>query len=705
MTVQRPELAAVPPGPDGGAAPPRLLGRWPAHWPLSLMLVPFPLWWLLGLTVIAPLTLAGVMALQLYRRRATLLTPPGFGLWLVFLAWVALGVLVLWVDAPQAVSGGGGFSRLLVFGYRFALYSAATVLLLWIANLSQKELPSRLVMQLFGWMFVVTVAGGILGVLAPTFEFTSPVEMLLPGSIRANEFLGSMVHPDAASLQNVLGGEPDPRPKAPFAFANSWGSNVALFLPFFVAAWLFKGARWQQVLAPVVLGLAAVPIIDSLNRALWGALVVMFVLAVFALLGHGRLLATTGMVAIAGLAVIVFALSPLYGTFQERLDNPHSNDRRAELLQATAASTLVGSPVVGFGSTRDYQGNFASIAGGARPDCAACDVPPMGTQGHLWMLIFSQGYVGAALFMSFLLLWLVRTWRAPSAEEAIALFVIVSFLTLLPVYDTLDLPLLTLMGAIGLAWRTQRSRVRRERSGSTAAAVVTGLRSGAPLVGAVVAAGAVVGAGVALVQPAPWTATAEVLLHSSPGALSDRDLSDVALPPDSTIDTEANLVVSDASLRRAVDTDDGERLATVRRSISITAPPNTNILDITVRAATADEATRQAAAVASSYIETRRDYLIDRRREALTALDEALAELDPNDQSDNALEKEALLQESLADVVSSTVTAGELTRAPQPKAGRRQFEVPVASGMAVGLLVGLLLHWLLTGLTLRRDRP
>lgn len=700
MAEQRPTATTAPRALTTLVRP----GAWPAHWPLTLMFVPFPLWWVLGLTVIAPLALSMVMAFQLYQRRATLLTPPGFRLWLLFLAWVALGVLVLWVDAPQAVAGGGGFSRLLIFGYRFALYSAATVVLLWITNLTQRELPSRLVMQVMGWMFVVTVAGGLLGLLAPTFEFLSPVELLVPKGVRDNEFLGSMIHPDSASIQTVLG-DADPRPKAPFAFANSWGSNVALFLPFFLAAWLYRGARWQRLLAPVVLGVAAIPVIDSLNRALWAALAVMFLLATIALIGRGRLLASSAMATVGVIAILVFLASPLYGTFQARLDNPHSNERRGELLQATAESTLEGSPVVGFGSTRDFQGNFASIAGGDRPGCEACAVPPLGTQGHLWMLIFSQGYVGAVLFVAFLVLWLVRTWRVPSAEEAIAFFVVVVFCTLLPVYDTLDLPVLTLMAAIGLAWRAQRDRVRRERSGSTVPAVAAQLRSAAPVLAGTALAGALVGGAVAMLQPAPYTATAEVLLHPSPGALTEGALEDVVLPAGSTIDTEANLVVSDASLRRALDTDDRSRVAELRRSISIVAPPNTQVLDITVQAGTGRQAARRAAAVASSYIETRRSYLIERRKNALTALDEALSELDPNDRSDSALAREELLRSAVADVVASAVSAGELIGAPHPRAGRRQFEVPVASGIALGLLVGLALQWFRTGHTLRRARP
>ena len=51
-----------------------------------------------------PMALVLVMLAQLSRRRV-LRIPSGFGIWMLFLAWVAIGVLVLWADAPGAVPG------------------------------------------------------------------------------------------------------------------------------------------------------------------------------------------------------------------------------------------------------------------------------------------------------------------------------------------------------------------------------------------------------------------------------------------------------------------------------------------------------------------------------------------------------------------------------------------------------------------------
>ena len=214
------------------------------------------------------MVLTVVMADQLLRRRKIAL-PRGFAVWALFLAWMALGIFVLFADAPDAVPGGNS-SRILIFAYRAAWYLTATVVLLWVANLRESELPTRWVYQLLGFMFVVTAVGGLVGVLAPTIEFTSAVEMLLPRGLRGNGLVQAIVHPAVADIQNVLG-RPEARPKAPFAYANSWGSNLLLYLPFFLVAWFRQGPRWQRFVGPVVLAMAAIPVVYSLNRGLWVA--------------------------------------------------------------------------------------------------------------------------------------------------------------------------------------------------------------------------------------------------------------------------------------------------------------------------------------------------------------------------------------------------------------------------------------------------
>ena len=85
-----------------------------------------------------------------------------------------------------------------------------------------------------------------------------------------------------------------------------------------------------------------------------------------------------------------------------RVETPHSNERRTTVAETVISTTWAGSPLLGYGTTRQVQGSFASIAGGETPDCHQCAAPPVGTQGFLWRLIFTTGFVGTALFFVFM---------------------------------------------------------------------------------------------------------------------------------------------------------------------------------------------------------------------------------------------------------------------------------------------------------------
>lgn len=421
-------------------------------WPLSALLLGYPLWWALGLsTFILPIA-AVPMAFALLRRRG-LRAPSGFGPWLLFLVWVAIGVGVLWADAPGAIPGGGP-TRILTWSLRLSYYVSATIALLYVGNLSERELPTRRVMRLLAWMFVVTAMGGILGMLAPHLQWTSLAEVLLPQRIAASI---DAVHPGTAQVQNIIG-VVEARPKAPFAYTNEWGANLVLLLPFFVVAWLGRDAGWRRYAAPVVLLLATVGLVYSLNRGAWiGVLLALAFLAVRSA-AAGKVAALTVLVTAAVVASLAFALSPLGPLVQDRLANPHSNERRGLLATQTVESAAQASPIVGFGSTRPVQGNLSSIAGGASGSCPKCAAPPLGTHGQLWLLVFSQGFVGAALFMWFLARRFLRHWLDPRPEVVACAITMMLFGVFSLYYNLLPFPILTLFVAIALAWRAGPQR-------------------------------------------------------------------------------------------------------------------------------------------------------------------------------------------------------------------------------------------------------
>ena len=682
--------------------------RWqlPTHWPLTIVLLGFPLWWAMGLRTILPMVLTVVMADQLLRRRKIAL-PRGFAVWALFFVWMMLGIFVLFADAPDAVPGGNS-SRIIIFVYRAAWYVTATVILLWVANLRESELPTRWVYQLLGFMFVVTAVGGLVGVLAPTIEFTSAVELFLPGGLRGNGLVQAIVHPAVADVQNVLG-RPEARPKAPFAYANSWGSNLLLYMPFFLVAWFRQGPRWQRFVGPVVLAMAAIPVVYSLNRGLWVAMALGALGFLWLQVSKGRVLAT---VASAGLLVTIaamFLLSPLFNIVQERVEHQHSNERRGQLLEQTVSSTLRGSPAVGFGSTRDVQGSFSSIAGASTPDCPKCGVPPLGTQGHLWQVIFSQGFIGLGLFLSFFVMALARCWRCRTTVETLCTFTLAFFLLLLPVYDTLGMPLVVVMIAIGLLAREQWASAR---AGSTSylEPALARLRAAWPLLLATTLLGAMLGGAVAALAPVQHSTRSSILLTPAPVYLStdDRDTgSDSDAISEVTIDTEAALLVSRQSLSRVVGSTEPAVLDELRERIRVTAVPSTDVLVLEVRAPTAAQSREEAESVADSYLLTRRAYLSNRRDQALLMLRQELTELaGPTGEQTPAGATGERLKRAVESIQLTPTTAGEVIRTREPVRVRRQFEVPVTTGAGLGLAAGALVLAMFPGWRPRwRRRP
>ncbi|MEV6284942.1 hypothetical protein [Kribbella sp. NPDC051770] len=437
----------------GAGTAPGQRRRWWAGWPLSVLFLGFPLWWVLGLTEFIFFIAAVPMAWSLISRR-TVIAPRGFGWWIGFLAVVLVSATMLTSDAPYSTTGPLG-GTVLTYVYRLCWYLVVTIVLLYVGNTSKAQLPTERVVRLLGYMFVVTAFGGLLGVLAPTLQFSSFLELVLPHSVGANKFLRALIHPATADIQNVLGFA-QPRPRAPYAYANSWGANLSFYLPFFLYGWFGRDSGWRRLAGWPVLVVAAVPVVYSLNRGLWAVLVVGALYAVVQVIRLRGFNAMAWLAPVAVVAVVAALLSPLPNMISERLAHQHSNDRRSELAFKTVESTVKGSPLIGFGNTRDVEGSFGSIAGGATLGCPACAVPPFGTQGHLWLVVFTQGLLGTALFLAFFLVRFARHIRSREPIAMIGCAVLLFFLIEILVYDTLGSPLFTLMIALGLMWRDER---------------------------------------------------------------------------------------------------------------------------------------------------------------------------------------------------------------------------------------------------------
>ncbi|MGA5301389.1 O-antigen ligase family protein [Nucisporomicrobium flavum] len=436
------------------SAAPERPTRLPA-WPVAGILALYPLWWALGLGVLIFPIMAAPMLVLLVRRRAAgrpLRLPPGFGWWALFLAAVVISIAALGAD-PAGTVAEAATDRLVAVIYRLVMYAALTVLLVYTGNLTELELPRRRLVKLLGWLFVVTVAGGLLGILAGTFEFTSPVEWLLPGGVRSKGFVQSLVHPYAAQIMDLVGGE-KPRPAAPWGYTNTWGNNFCLLMGWLVvAAWATRNAG-TKLLAVLCLAVAVIPAVVSLNRGLWIGIgvVVLYVAVRYVLMGRLWIIAAVVLAAV-GLVVALIA-TPLGDVVDARLDNGKSNGVRSFLVQR-AVDGFVDSPVIGYGSTRNTIGGRNSITVGESAGCERCGNFTVGGNGQLWQLLYAHGAVGTIAYLGFFGygLWRFRRDRTPIGIAAGA--AIVSSFTAMFWYNAIPTPLAFMFLAYALLWRNQ----------------------------------------------------------------------------------------------------------------------------------------------------------------------------------------------------------------------------------------------------------
>ena len=133
----------------------------------------FPIWWALGLSaVICILFAVPMLAWLLARGRVRV--PKGFGLWLAFLFWMLLSATQL--DEAR---------RWYAFSYRAVLYLSMTVMFVYVYNLPRSAMPTRRIVLALALFWAAVIGFGFAALAAPNFQLTTPVSLLLPGSIAA----------------------------------------------------------------------------------------------------------------------------------------------------------------------------------------------------------------------------------------------------------------------------------------------------------------------------------------------------------------------------------------------------------------------------------------------------------------------------------------------------------------------------------------
>ena len=420
-------------------------------WPVASILVVYPVWWALGLGVLIFAVMAAPMLFLLVRRRAAgrpLRLPPGFGWWALFLVAVVVSIGALGAD-PAGTVPEHATGRLPAVSYKLIMYASLTVLLVYVGHLTEAELPKRRLVRL-------------LGMMAGNFQFTSPVEWLLPGHIRTKGFVQSLVHPYAAQMMDLVGGE-KPRPAAPWGYTNTWGNNFCLLAGWLVvAAWRYGTGR-QRFWAALCLLVSIVPAVVSLNRGLWIGIGVLVIYVAVRYVLAGRLWILGAVTMAAGLLAVALSVTPLGGVVGARLDNGKSNGVRSFLIDR-ALDGFAGSPIIGYGGTRNTVGGRNSITIGESAGCQRCGNFTVGGNGQLWQLLYAHGAVGTLGYLGFFTYGLWRFRRDRSAIGIAGSAAIVTSFSAMLWYNALVTPLAFMVLAFTLLWRNHADLQETQRT-------------------------------------------------------------------------------------------------------------------------------------------------------------------------------------------------------------------------------------------------
>jgi hypothetical protein len=399
-------------------------------WPVYALFAGFPIWWLLGLGAFAVMLIAVPMFLLLVQRREVEV-PPAFWLWLGFVVWACAAALML-NTGP----------RLIGSGVRMGNYIGSSVVFLYIYN-GRDRLNHRVVLRALVLLFAFVVIGGYLGVLVPRGNFSTLMQSLLPPNISNNEYVRSLVHPSFAEVQRPYGSPRTfYRPSAPFPYTNSWGCNVALLVPLMVAAIMTFRRPSARLAIVTLLAAACVPAFATLNRGMFLALGLVLAYASIRLALRGRLLPLSMVLGGATVGLAVALSAGVLARLQERLHYSRTNLGRQTIYREAFDGTLE-SPVFGHGAPKPSLTLDVSI----------------GTQGQVWNVMFSYGFVALAFFLGWFALVVLQSCGARSqADLWVHATLFVAFATFF-YYGYDGIQLTVVMTAAALALRTRRSEL------------------------------------------------------------------------------------------------------------------------------------------------------------------------------------------------------------------------------------------------------
>jgi len=400
----------------------------PDTWPLVVLFVAFPLWWVLGLSaVIWSVITAPLLVALIWRQRTK--APAPIVLWFAFVSWVLMAGL-------QLESG----TKITTFTYRLTLYLCGGLLFLYVYNLPRSRRLDARVLRILTIFWMIVIIGGYVGIVGGAHTFPALIEYLLPRSARNQPFVQELVQPVLANVENFFG-FPVPRPAAPFPFTNNWGGNIAVLTPVALAALSVTRAGARRRMIVFFLVASVVPMVVSLNRGMFLSLGVGLLYVAIRLAVRGRVATLVSLlVLIIGLVVVIVAVTPLRHLVMANVSSAHghSNTTRASVAQQSIAGANQ-SPLFGYGEPQAVTGQ-----GGT---------PPIGSQGQLWMVLYSDGYIATALFIGFFLAVLWQTRRAVGTAGLWLHTVPLIGLAQITVYGWLPVELQVIMVVAALAYR------------------------------------------------------------------------------------------------------------------------------------------------------------------------------------------------------------------------------------------------------------
>jgi O-antigen ligase len=188
-----------------------------------------------------------------------------------------------------------------------------------------------------------------------------------------------------------------------------------------------------------LLAAACVPAFATLNRGMFLALGLVLAYASIRLALRGRLLPLSLVLGGASLGLAVALSVGVLARLQERLHYSRTNLGR-QTIYREAFDGALDSPIFGHGAPKPSLTLDVSI----------------GTQGQVWNVMFSYGFVALAFFLGWFALVVLQSWRARrQADLWVHATLFVAFATFF-YYGYDGIQLTVVMTAAALALRTRR---------------------------------------------------------------------------------------------------------------------------------------------------------------------------------------------------------------------------------------------------------